>query len=454
MAEMTHDEIILKLDLYAAAIGKLSADIAALRAEVVKPPPIDPPIDPPPPPPPPPLEISPDGTTVPPAVQIVDAERKPWTIVDGKVYIDTRPAGYTNGTDRLLKYESRIYHRNLAGTWYGWNGSTWAAVREPGVVVVDPPPPPIDPPTAPSSAALAVSGKNIVDAAGNVVILRGVSTIGLRNVVADRRGIQHIVDYLAAWKCKMIRLPVYPSQYISNPAEWNDRYIGPAVRACVDKKIYALIDWHAFDNPHSAQYTSWTKTFWADMARRYKDNPYVLFELYNEPVPPETGGVGPTSLRWRDWAQVRCDEIREIAPDTIIMVGGPHYTQWMGWPALSPIRGKNIAYVWHCYPGGWYIDASGRNLDQGGWQLHGGQTADKYPLFITEFGFGSANYNETQGELSSFGLPFKAWAERKGVSWTAWVIDHQWHPVMLADNTFTRTTVFGQMVKDWLAEKA
>ncbi|MBC8006662.1 MAG: glycoside hydrolase family 5 protein, partial [Prolixibacteraceae bacterium] len=54
---------------------------------------------------------------------------------------------------------------------------------------------------------------------------------------------------------------------------------------------------------------------------------------------------------------------------------------------------------------------------------------------------------------STFGFPFKAWAEKKGVSWTAWVSDHQWFPVMFKDASFNTPTAFGKLAKDWLAEK-
>ncbi|MBC7945432.1 MAG: endoglucanase, partial [Burkholderiales bacterium] len=64
-----------------------------------------------------------------------------------------------------------------------------------------------------------------------------------------------------------------------------------------------------------------------------------------------------------------------------------------------------------------------------------------------------ANLAETKGEASTFGFPFKAWAEKKGVSWTAWVSDHQWFPVMFKDASFNTPTAFGKLAKDWLAEK-
>lgn len=412
--------------------------------------------------------------------RIVDGNNAIWTVQDGVIYKDNAKAGYSANVTALIAYNGVIYQQNKEGNWWKWQDGWKSVANDPRVTplpVTQPLPTPIatapklgpaaspapsvpapTPISAPSSARLHVDGKYVKDANGNVVILRGVSLIGLRNLVSERQGIKHIMDFLTdagrGWHAKMFRLPVYPSQYIADPSGWNSKYIGPAVDLCTAKKIHCIIDWHAFDNNHSEQNTRETKQFWADMANRYKDNPYILFELYNEPVPPETGGVAATSLRWKNWAQERVNEIRRIAPDTIIMVGGPHYSQWMGWAATNPIVGKNIAYVAHIYPGGYYPDANGNNQDnETGWNLHAGVTADKYPMFITEWGFGDANLAETKGEAATFGYPFKAWAERKGISWTAWVSDHQWFPVMFKDAAFNYPTAFGKLAKDWLAEK-
>lgn len=422
--------------------------------------------------------LSPSGTPV------VDASNAVWTVRDGVIYKDNAKAGYSANVTTLIAHNGVIYQQNKEGNWWKWQDGWKSVASDPRVTpprvmplsVTQPAPvataapqsSPTPAPTssnstpapvpAPSSARLHVDGKYVKDGNGNVKILRGVSLIGLRNLVAERQGIAHIMDFLTdagrGWHAKMFRLPVYPSQYLADPGGWNSKYIKPAIDICTAKRIYCIIDWHAFDDPHSAANTSGTQRFWADMANRYKDNPYILFELYNEPVPPETGGVAATSLRWQKWAQARVDEIRRIAPDTIIMVGGPHYSQWMGWAATNPIVGKNIAYVAHIYPGGYYPDANGRNQDNStGWDIHAGVTADKYPMFITEWGFGDANLAETQGEASTFGFPFKAWAEKKGVSWTAWVSDHQWFPVMFKDAAFSIPTAFGKLAKDWLSEK-
>ena len=41
-----------------------------------------------------------------------------------------------------------------------------------------------------------------------------------------------------------------------------------------------------------------------------------------------------------------------------------------------------------------------------------------------------------------------------GASWTVWVIDNVWIPLMFADASLTTLTDFGSLVKTWLAATA
>lgn len=118
----------------------------------------------------------------------------------------------------------------------------------------------------------------------------------------------------------------------------------------------------------------------------------------------------------------------------------------------NPVAGTNIGYVGHVYPGGYYPYANGDNdSNPAHWEYQIGVVADRYPVIITEWGYGRFARAETQGTQGGFGAPFRAWAESRNLSWTAWVADWDWYPAMFNRN-YT-TTEFGSLVKEWLAPR-
>lgn len=308
-------------------------------------------------------------------------------------------------------------------------------------------------PVAGDSPQLRVEGNHLKDANGNVVVLRGVSLIGLQSMASDRKGgmkfiVELLTDGSRGWHARSLRLPVYPGHYFANPARFVENHLQPALDVCVAKKLYCIIDWHYIDDPYKR--SGETKRFWTDMAARYKDNPYILFEIFNEPVTGASGSQAEWD-KWKGFAQEIVDLIRQTAPENIILVGGPHYSQHMRGAVSNPVTGNNIAYVAHIYPGGYYPLADGRSGDSAEyWEHNAGVVADQFPVIVTEWGFGSAKYRETHGELATFGLPFKAWAESRNLSWTSWVADYAWFPVMF--NRDYSPTEFGQLVREWLEQ--
>lgn len=318
--------------------------------------------------------------------------------------------------------------------------------------------PPPAPPTVSAQGRLHVDGKHFKDEKGNVVVLRGVSTIGVGMTKTTRHGFEHIFNLLTdaskGWHAKLIRLPVFhPNGYLANPAGYVAEHLDPAVKLCTAKKVYCIVDLHYFESPYGV--TAQAKQFWADISARYKDNPYIFYEIFNEPI---TGGSNKQAEwdKWKDWAQDIVNLIRSKAPDNIILVGGPHFSSIMRGAVSNPVSGKNIAYVGHMYPGSYHPDPAGANWNNPiGWDYQIGAVALKYPVVITEWGFEKHNNalspQGTGGTVAGFAHTFKAWAEKYGVSWTAWVADWDWYPAMF--NKDYSTNEFGTFAKNWLAEK-
>ena len=93
--------------------------------------------------------------------------------------------------------------------------------------------------------------------------------------------------------------------------------------------------------------------------------------------------------------------------------------------ASSPFTGSNLVYVAHIYP---------EHGSQSTWDSWFGNAANSVPFFVTEWGWQQGGTTPTNGTQSSYGVPFSNYLESKGLSWTAWVFDMYWQPVMFDTN--------------------
>ena len=299
---------------------------------------------------------------------------------------------------------------------------------------------------------LHIEGIDIKDSRGKKVVLRGVSLPDLAvndyriKKFGDQSGksavelIKMLTNKTNGWHTNVIRLPVYPIWelgYNANPQKYYSNYIEPAVKKCVEKKVYCIIDWHYIDDPRKLD--SQTKAFWSDIAPKYKNNPNVLFEVFNE---------NSTDMPWVEWkklVQPWVDLIRSYAPDNLVLVGAPHYAQHLFDAPDHPIKGKNIVYVAHIYPG----------LSQSLWDYWIFNAAKKLPIFVTEWGFRKGGEYPTDGTVYSFGRPLKEKVEQYQLSWTCWVADYNWAAEMFDKNwnLLTGKNYMGGFVKNYLYEK-
>ena len=303
---------------------------------------------------------------------------------------------------------------------------------------------------------LHVEGNQIKDPNGNVVVLRGVAMIDLGATESWEGGVRAMIDRLTkaddtqgsslGWHPSVVRLAVYPTdsdfdspiQYQANPEAYYQNVLRPAVDYAKQKGLYAIVDWHHIDD--TTKHVDTTNAFWADIAPRFKNDPNVLFELFNEPI-----NAG-------SWPSVRTDmqsfynTVRVGAPDNLVLVGTPNWCQVVGPTALQPIEGTNIVYVAHMYPQHW-ANASLRT------QI--ATAAAAHPVFLSEWGFQSGANAILDGTISSYGAPFKQFVEDYRLSWTAWCASNNWGPPMFNADYSLRVGEgeMGGFAKDWLYEK-
>jgi len=195
-------------------------------------------------------------------------------------------------------------------------------------------------------------------------------------------------------------------------------------------------------------YHKYLLTVWREVAshEKLRSNPYVMFELANEPInilgaDGTYGSTGDTHSRaCTEFFQAIVDTIRYCGADNILWVPGLGYqSQYAGF-AKYPVQGDNIGYAVHCYPG-WYgsdSESDTGSAEQGvvtkgagylefqsGWNAQVAPAAENAPILITEMDWAPQKYNASWGKATTgqaggvgFGANFRYIMDRTGnVSW-------------------------------------
>lgn len=190
-------------------------------------------------------------------------------------------------------------------------------------------------------------------------------------------------------------------------------------------------------------YQKYLLRVWSYVAslERVKNNPYIMFELANEPVNIlGTDGVyagkgQPQFEMLHLYFQEIVDVIRRQGAENIIWVPGLAYQSHYEGYADYPIEGDNIGYAVHCYPG--WMGSDGENEDGGvgdgggyqsflkGWTEQVSPVAAFAPILVTELDWAPEKYDSSWGKGitgvaggGGFGANFKKIADDMGnVSW-------------------------------------
>ncbi|MCJ7729205.1 MAG: cellulase family glycosylhydrolase, partial [Sedimentisphaerales bacterium] len=311
---------------------------------------------------------------------------------------------------------------------------------------------------------LHADGNQIKDSDGNVVVLRGVCLIDLGFLEAWEGGAINMIDRLTnklnsegnspGWYTRVVRIPIvpadaaptWPNRFNPNNDDFYNDLLRPVVDYCRTKGLYAIIDWH-YVAP-TVDHVASTSEFWEYMAPKFADDDHVIFELYNEPNDPGSSEVA----RWltvRANMQTWIDIVRSYAPNNLILVAGPSYSQEIGYAATYPLTGDNIVMVSHIYPWHWHNVQS--------WcTWHIDTCLTRYPVFMSEWGFYS-NSSDTlgYGSITNYGQPLMNFREARKISNTAWVASYDWKPPMFNTDWTLRVGEWemGGFVKDKLYEK-
>ena len=241
---------------------------------------------------------------------------------------------------------------------------------------------------------LHVEGTYLADKDDKLVQLRGVSTHGLGwfpqyvNEAAIRQ-------FNEEWGCNVFRLAMYTAEgagYCTNGDDQKEKLkdlVHKGVQAAIDEDMYVIIDWHVLQDQDPNKYKDEAKKFFEEMAKTYKDDPHVIYEICNEP------NGGTSWSRIKEYALDVIPVIRKYAPNAIVIVGTPTWSQDVDIAANAPITEyDNVMYALHFYAST-HTDSL-RNKCK--------TAVEKgLPIFVTEYGIceasGNGVINEKQANL-------------------------------------------------------
>ena len=270
---------------------------------------------------------------------------------------------------------------------------------------------------------------------GETILLRGLNRSGMEYSEPDEQGFlsaaeisrSEIQTIVKGWGANVIRLPFNQDWVLRGRGNWTpdayQRALDQVIRWASGFGAYTLIDlqWLDADRIYGGDRNfvaplpnSESIELWTLLATRYRREPAVLYDIFNEPhdrlpddpypLNREDGTSYPADLyrvtmaEWQPWARKLIAAIRDVHPDSLIFVSG---TNW-GYDLRGlPLDIPRLVYSTHVYPA--------KDI---GWHQAFGHLADSVPVFASEWG-GSVRDLDWGARLVEY-------FDSLQMGWTAW----------------------------------
>jgi endoglucanase len=307
--------------------------------------------------------------------------------------------------------------------------------------------------------SLTVQGNQLVDSSGAPITLRGVDRSGTEYQCVhgvgifdpttldtlDQAGTDAWIQPITAWhRINAVRVPLNEDCWLGinrvKPAYAGTTYqhaIARFVQGLYDNGLVAILDLH-WSAPGSKQATGQqpmpdrdhSLAFWQSVAATFANDPWVVFDLFNEPFPNSNQD---TAAAWQCWkSATTCSGFRYSAvgmqdlvntvrgiergfqwagASNVIMLGGIQYanslSHWLGSNTPTDPDNKLVA-SWHVY------DFNPCNTVTC-WDATVAPVAQTVPIVTGEFG------EKNQGP--SFVTGLLPWLDQHGISYVGWTWD-------------------------------
>src|SRR4051794_7239881 len=292
---------------------------------------------------------------------------------------------------------------------------------------------------APIVGPLHTSGRDVLDADDRRVQLHGIQLGGMRNANwSDATVSTTEIDAAQRWGANFVRLPLAENPAVPKDCSYDARYLAIVDRIVHDvtsRGMVILLDLHTNAVTDCGDYAQQQKlpdakavTFWQVVANRYKRNPLVAFDLFNEPH-----DVG--DFTWRNGGRVTSggatymavgmqklyNTVRATGADNLVFASGNNWAN--RYPAGAPLtRTSNLVWGVHAYT--CHVDGQpcspgpGGVMDPAGILRNFAFIGRTQPVMVTEFGFPDG---DTGGEYIR---NVADWAAKyQWVGWNVFVFD-------------------------------
>ncbi|WP_030740607.1 cellulose binding domain-containing protein [Streptomyces sp. NRRL F-5135] len=367
---------------------------------------------------------------------------------------------------------------NPAPTAFTLNGSACTGDSGP----TDPNEPPPDPSPGGTPPKLRVSGNKLVDEKGATRQLLGVNRSGGEFMCVQGYGVfdgpvdDASVKAIADWKVNAVRVPLNEECWLGlshvNPAYAGANYI-TAVKQFVARLeahgITPVLELHWSNGKYTGgdshcpdtEYATcqkpmpnarYTPAFWTSVAQTFKNDPAVVFDLFNEPFPDRaTSNLTAAWTCWRDGGtcpgidypvagmQSLVNAVRATGAGNLVLVPGIAYSndmrQWLSYRPTDPAG--NLAAAWHTY--NFNVCAS-----ESCWNEQLAPVAAQVPFVAGEIGENTCSHGYIDRVM--------AWLDARGASYLGWTWntwDCSSGPSLISDYNGTPTS-FGVGLRDHL----
>jgi len=291
---------------------------------------------------------------------------------------------------------------------------------------------------------LHVEGTQLVNEAGEPVVMRGIS-FGWSNLWPRFYNSQAVKSLAEDWNCRIFRAAIGADDlhetgdnlgYISDP-EGSLKMLYAVIDGAIESGSYIIVDWHSH-----VLHLEEASEFFSKVATRYKGVPNVIYELFNEPVRDS----------WPDlkaYAETLIKVITDADPSNpLILMGCPQWDQAINLPAEDPITTyDNVMYTMHFYAGThkqWLRDRTDQAMASG------------LPVIVSECACCDASGDGAM-DMESW-EEWCDWADARGVTMLTWSIGDKnetcsmFTPEASSEGPWDDNVIkpWGKVVREWI----
>lgn len=309
-----------------------------------------------------------------------------------------------------------------------------------------PAPPPPDNVTQVGTHTIArggfyTEGNKIYNSSGAVHTFKGLARPSFEWDAAGFGITREDIHRMKSWGANVVRFSLNQAFWLNTSAQFNKigykKYVARAVNWVLSEGMAVILDLHWIDpmQRQAAMPNADSSAFWQDVAKTYKDDGRVVFELYNEPYPMNWA-------TWRSGMQTLYDAVRAQGANNLVLIGGDNYAYDLSGVAANPINNAvNAAFVTHPY-----VFKQSEKSFQDAFLT----PAKTLPVVATEFGNAGINGGTVGCNPADYSGPLSQF-QSAGMGWTgwAWIVDPSGcsFPSLLTSYDGTANSI-GQVVND------